>query len=66
MSLKYINYFEQLFKFSDKPKLPEELKSEFKLQNQLQFICDQIIHFISKSSKDELAADSEIIKNLVL
>ena len=38
MSRKDINYVEQLFKCSGKPRLWEELKSEFNIQGQLQFI----------------------------
>ena len=46
---KYINYVGKLFKCSDKPKLWEELKNEFNLQGQLQFIYNQIIRSIPKS-----------------
>ena len=46
---KHINYVGQLFKCNGKPKLWEELKNEFNLQGQLQFIYNQIIHSIPKS-----------------
>ena len=49
MSQKDIYYVGQLFKFNDKPELLEELKNEFNLQGQLQFIYSQIIHSIPKS-----------------
>ena len=68
MSQKDINYVGQLFKCNDKPKLWEELKNEFNLQGQLQFILflyNQIIHSISKSWQDALMANLENIKNLV-
>ena len=65
MSRKDINYVGQLFKCDGKPKLWEELKNEFNLQGQLQFIYNQIIHSIPKSWKDAFIANSENIKNLV-
>ena len=65
MSRKDINYVGQLFKCDGKPKLWEELKNEFNLQGQLQFIYNQIIHSIPKSWKDALIANLENIKNLV-
>ena len=54
MSRKDINYVGQLFKCDGKPKLREELKNEFNLQDQLQFIYNQIIHSIPKFWKDAL------------
>ena len=65
MSRKDINYIGQLFKCNGKPKLWEELKNEFNLQGQLQFIYNQITHSIPKSWKDALLANLENIKNLV-
>ena len=65
ISRKDINYVGQLFKCDGKPKLWEELKNEFNLQGQLQFIYNQIIHSIPKSWKDALIANLENIKNLV-
>ena len=65
ISRKYINYVGQLFKCDGKSKLWEELKNEFNLQGQLQFIYNQIIHSIPKSWKDAFIANSENIKNLV-
>ena len=38
MSRIDINYVGQLFKFNGKPKLWEEFKNRFNLQEQLQFI----------------------------
>ena len=38
ISRKDVNYVGQLFKYNGKPKLWEELKNEFHLQDQLQFI----------------------------
>ena len=64
ISRKDINYVGQLFKCDGKPKLWEELKNEFNLQGQLQFIYNQIIHSIPKSWKDALIANLENIKNL--
>ena len=55
----------QLFKCDGKPKLWEELKNEFNLQGQLQFVYNQIIHSIPKSWKDAFTTNSENIKNLV-
>ena len=49
ISRKDINYVGQHFKCNDKPKLWEELKNQFNLQGQLQFIYNQIIHSIAKS-----------------
>ena len=54
ISRKDINYIGQLFKCIGKPKLWEELKNEFNLQGQLQFIYNQVIHYIPKSWKDAL------------
>ena len=65
MSRKDINYVRQLFKSNGKPKLWEELKNEFNLQGQLQFIYNQIMHSIPKSWKDAPIAKLENIKNLV-
>ena len=56
MSRKEINYVGQLYKCNGKPRLWEELKDEFNLQGQLQFIYNQIIHSIPKSWKDALIA----------
>ena len=64
MSRKGINYVGQLFKCNGKPKLWEELKNEFNLQGQLQFIYNRIIHSIPKSWKDALIANLENTKNL--
>ena len=58
MSRKDINYVGQIFKFYRKTKLLEELKNEFNLHAQLQFIFNQIIHSIAKSWKDALTANS--------
>ena len=60
-----MNYVGQLFKCDGKPKLWEELKNEFNLQRQLQFIYNEIIHYFPKSWKDAVIANSENIKNLV-
>ena len=65
MLRKGINYVGQLFKCNGKPKLWEELKNEFNLQGQLQFIYNRIIHSIAKSWKDALIAKLENIKSLV-
>ena len=65
ISRKDINYVGQLFKCDGKPKLWEELKNEFNLQDQLQFTYNQIIHSIPKSWKDAFIVNSENIKNLV-
>ena len=65
ISRKDINYVGELFKGDGKPKLWKELKNEFNLQGQLQFIYNQMIHSIPKSWKDALIAISENIKNLV-
>ena len=65
ISPKDINYVGQLFKCDGKPKLWEEIKNEFDLQGQLQFIYNQIIHSTPKSWKDAFIASSENIKNLV-
>ena len=65
MSLTDINYVGQLFKCDGKPKLWEELKNQFNLQGQLQFLYNQIIHSIPKSWKDPLITNLENIKNLV-
>ena len=46
-------------------KLWEELKNEFNLQGQLQFVYNQIIHSIPKSWKDAFTTNSENIENLV-
>ena len=54
MSRIDINYVGQLFKLNGKPKLLEELKGEFNLQNQLKFIYNQITHSLTKSWKDAL------------
>ena len=62
ISWKDINFVGQLFKCDGKPKLWEELKNEFNLQGQLQFIYNQIIHSIPKSWKDAFIANSENIK----
>ena len=48
ISRKDMNYVGQLFKCDGKPKLREELKNEFNLQDQLQFIYNQIILSIPK------------------
>ena len=48
-----------------KPKLWEELKYEFNLQDQLQFTYNQIMHSIPKSWKDTFIVNSDIIKNLI-
>ena len=48
-----------------KPKLWEELKYEFNLQDQLQFTYNQIMHSIPKSWKDAFIVNSDIIKNLI-
>ena len=66
MSRKDINYVEQLFKCDGKPKLWEELKNEFNLQGQLQFIYNQTIHSVPKSWKDALITNLKNIKNLVI
>ena len=65
ISRKNINHVWELFKYDGKPKLWEELKTEFDLQGKLHFIDNQIIHSILKSWKDPLMANSENIKNLV-
>ena len=65
ISRKDINYVGQLFKCDGKPKLWEELKNEFNLQDQLQFTYNQIMHSIPKSWKDAFIVNSEIIKNLI-
>ena len=52
-------------KCAGKPKLWEELRNKFNLQDQLQFIYNQIIHSIRKSWKDAFLANSENIENLV-
>ena len=65
ISRKNINHVWQLFKCDGKPKLWEELKTEFDIQGKLHFIDNQIIHSILKSWKDPLMANSEYIKNLV-
>ena len=65
MSRKDINYVGQLFKCGGKPKLREELKNEFNLQRQLQFIYNQIIHSIPKYWKDALIANLDNTRNLV-
>ena len=65
MSRKYINYVGQLFKCDGKPKLWEELKNEFHLRDQLQFIYNQIMHSFPKSWKDALIGKLENIKILV-
>ena len=65
MSRTDINYVGQLFKCDGKPKLWEELKNQFNLQGQLQFLYNQIIHSIPKSWKDPLITNLENIKNLV-
>ena len=57
MSRKEINYVGQL--------LREELKNEFNLQGQLQFIYNQTIHSILKSWKDTLVTNLENIKYIV-
>ena len=51
MSRNDINYVRQFFKFNGKPKLCEELKNRFNLHNQLQFIYNQITHYVSKSRR---------------
>ena len=43
----------------------EELKNEFNLQGQLQFIYNQIMHSVPQSCKDALIAKLENTKNLV-
>ena len=43
----------------------EKLKNEFNLQDQLQFLYNQIIHSILKSWKDALAANLENMTILV-
>ena len=48
-----------------KPKLWEKLKNEFNLQDQLQFLYNQIIPSILKSWKDALTANLENMKILV-
>ena len=65
ISRKDINYVGQLFKCDGKPKLWEELKNEFNLQDQLQFTYNQIMHSIPKSWKDAFIVNSDIIKNLI-
>ena len=65
ISRKDINYVGQLFKCDGKPKLWEELKNGFNLQDQLQFTYNQIMHSIPKSWKDAFIVNSEIIKNLI-
>ena len=65
MSQKHINYFRQLFKCNGKPKLWEKLKIEFNLLGQMQFIYNQIIHYILKTWKDALTTNLKNIKNLV-
>ena len=64
MSQENINDAGQLLKFNGKSKLLQELKNEFSLQGQSQFIYDQIIYSIPKSWKDSLLPSSENIKNL--
>ena len=64
MSRKDVNYVGQLFKCDGKSKLCEEVKNEFILQDQLQFVYKQIIHSIPKSWKQALIANIENIKNL--
>ena len=54
MSRKDINYVGQLFKCDGKPKLREELKNEFNLQDQLQFIYNQIMNSIQNLGKMHL------------
>ena len=46
-------------------KLWEKLKIEFNLLGQMQFIYNQIIHYILKTWKDALTANLKNIKNLV-
>ena len=65
MSRKDINYVGQVFKCNGKPKLWEELKNEFNLQGQLQFMYNQVIYSIPKSWKDAFKGDLENIKNSV-
>ena len=65
MLRKDINYAGQLFKCNGNPKLWEELKNEFNLQCQLQFIYSQIIHSVPKYWKDALIENFKNIKNLV-
>ena len=60
MSRKDINYVGELFNYDGKPKLWEELKKDFNLQDELQFIYNQIIYW-----KYALIANLENIKNLV-
>ena len=43
MSRKDANYVGQLFKFYGKDELGKELKNEFNLHGQLQFIYNQIV-----------------------
>ena len=63
-NFKDINFVGQLFKCDGKPKLWEELKNEFNLEDQLQFVYNQIIHSIRKSWKNAFIGNSENIKNL--
>ena len=46
-------------------KLWEKLKIEFNLLGQMQFIYNQIIHYILKTWKDALTTNLKNIKNLV-
>ena len=62
MSRKDINYAWGLCKCNGYPKLWEEFKNEFKLQGQLLFIYNQIIHSIPKYWKDALIENVENIK----
>ena len=64
-SRKDVNYVGQLFKYDRKPKLWRESKNRFNLQDQLQFIYNQMIHSIPKSWKDTLIGNLENIKDLV-
>ena len=54
MSRNDVNYAGQLSKCNGKPKLWGELKNQFNLLGQLQFIYNQIIHSIPKSWKNAL------------
>ena len=64
-NFKDINFVGQLFKCDGKPKLWGKLKNEFNLQDQLQFLYNQIIDSILKSWTDALTANLENMKTLV-
>ena len=60
------NYIGQLYKVDGKAKVWAELKIEFHLHHQPQFVYNQIIHAIPKSRKDTPIASSENINDLVV